>query len=168
MWEAFDPHLIWMDMRMPVMGGYEATQHIKGTLKGQGTVVVALTASAFEEDRAMILSAGCDDFISKPFREAEIFEMLTKYLGVRFIYQDTQSEPLPATSKGNASVELNGIPADLLAQLHNATVQADIDRVVTLIEQIEAYNPQAARALSELAQNFEYNQIILLTEAVGG
>ncbi|NUM45890.1 MAG: PAS domain S-box protein [Anaerolineales bacterium] len=165
-WEAWDPHFIWMDMRMPVMGGYEATQHIKATLKGQGTVIVALTASAFEEDRAMILSAGCDDFISKPFREAEIFEMLTKYLGIRFLYQDTQTELLPAPAS-SGEIGLDGIPSGLLTQLHHATVQADIDRVVALIGQIEPFNPQAARGLAELAQNFEYNQIIWLTQGVG-
>ncbi|GAB4581457.1 MAG: hypothetical protein Fur0022_42040 [Anaerolineales bacterium] len=166
-WEQWDPHFIWMDMRMPVMGGYEATQRIKGTLKGQGTVIVALTASAFEEDRALILSAGCDDFISKPFREAEIFEMLSKYLGIRFLYQDTQAEPLSISSKGAEQFQaggLEGIPLNLLTDLHNATVQADMDRVVNLIEQMEAYNAQAARGFSELAQNFEYNQIILLTK----
>lgn len=165
-WEAWDPHFIWMDMRMPVMGGYEATQHIKATLKGQGTVIVALTASAFEEDRAMILSAGCDDFISKPFREAEIFEMLTKYLGIRFLYQDTQTELIPAPAS-SGEIGLDGIPSGLLTQLHHATVQADIDRVVALIGQIEPFNPQAARGLAELAQNFEYNQIIWLTQGVG-
>ena len=166
-WEAWDPHLIWMDMRMPVMGGYEATQTIKRTIKGQSTIIIAITASAFEEDRALIISAGCDDFVSKPFREGEIFEMLAKHLGIRFVYQDTLSEIIPPTTTpvdifGPGG--LDGIPAELLAQLHTATVQADMDRVVKLIEEIEPLHPQAARTLSELAQNFEYNQIILLTQ----
>jgi CheY-like chemotaxis protein len=56
-------------MRMPVMDGREAAQRIKATTRGQATVIVALTASAFEEDREMILSGGCDDFVRKPFRE---------------------------------------------------------------------------------------------------
>ncbi|HLF91305.1 MAG TPA: PAS domain S-box protein, partial [Anaerolineales bacterium] len=168
-WEVWDPHLIWMDMRMPVMGGYEATQRIKATTKGQGTVVIAITASAFEEDRALILSAGCDDFLSKPFRESEVFDMLTKHLGIQFIYQDTQSELLPSQEASGDILEsggLDGIPAEILAQLHTATVQADIDRVVALIDEIKTYHPQAARKLSELAQNFEYDQIISLTESV--
>ncbi len=49
-WERWEPHLIWMDMRMPIIDGYKATQRIKETTKGQATVVIALTASAFEED----------------------------------------------------------------------------------------------------------------------
>jgi PAS domain S-box-containing protein len=71
-WSEFDPHLIWMDMRMPVMNGYEATQHIKASPGGQNTKILALTASSFEEERARILEAGCDDFLRKPFRETDI------------------------------------------------------------------------------------------------
>ena len=57
-WENWHPHLIWMDMRMPVMNGYEATQQIKATTKGQATAIIALTASSLEEERAVILSSG--------------------------------------------------------------------------------------------------------------
>jgi CheY-like chemotaxis protein len=71
-WDEWEPHLIWMDMRMPVMDGYEATKQIKATIKGQATTVIALTATSLEEERAIVLSAGCDDFIRKPFREADI------------------------------------------------------------------------------------------------
>ena len=85
-WEAWDPHLVWMDMRMPVMDGYEATKRIKSTTKGQATVVVALTASVFEEQRTVVLSAGCDDFVRKPFRDKDIFDVLHRHLGVRFLY----------------------------------------------------------------------------------
>jgi CheY-like chemotaxis protein len=58
LWDSWQPHLILMDMQMPVMNGYEATKQIKSHLKGQATVIIALTASAFEEQRTMILSAG--------------------------------------------------------------------------------------------------------------
>ncbi|OAD22293.1 two-component hybrid sensor and regulator, partial [Candidatus Thiomargarita nelsonii] len=80
-WEHWQPHLIWMDMRMPVMDGYEATQRIKATFKGHATTIIALTASAFEEERAAVLSAGCDDFMRKPFKETDIFEMMHKHIG---------------------------------------------------------------------------------------
>jgi CheY-like chemotaxis protein len=81
-WETWQPHLIWMDMRMPVMDGYEATKYIKSTTKGSATAVIALTASVLEEEKAIILSAGCDDFVRKPFNEQTIFDVLSKHLGV--------------------------------------------------------------------------------------
>ena len=92
MWQQWQPHLIWMDMRMPVTNGYEATQQIKSHLKGQATVIIALTASTLEEEKAVVLSAGCDDFVRKPFREEVIFDKMAQYLGVRYIYENINSE----------------------------------------------------------------------------
>ncbi|MGF1491952.1 MAG: PAS domain S-box protein [Microcoleaceae cyanobacterium] len=92
-WESWKPHLIFMDMRMPVMDGYEATQHIKQHLKGQATVIVALTASVLQEDQAIILSAGCDDFLRKPFRVEALFQTIAKHLGVNFDYDEGTGSP---------------------------------------------------------------------------
>ncbi len=83
-WERWKPHLIWMDIRMPVMDGYEATRRIKAKTNGQSTTIVALTASAFEEERNHILEAGCDDFVGKPFCDSDILECMTKHLGVAY------------------------------------------------------------------------------------
>ncbi|MFM7577683.1 MAG: response regulator, partial [Microcystaceae cyanobacterium] len=94
-WESWQPHLIWMDMRMPIMDGYEASQRIKSTLQGQATVIIALTASAFEEDRALVLSAGCDDFLRKPFREETLWQKMAEHLGIQFCYG---SSPHPTES----------------------------------------------------------------------
>lgn len=74
---------------MPVIDGYEATKHIKSTTKGNATAVIALTASVLEEEKAMVLSAGCDDFLRKPFREHTIFDALAKHLGVKYIFAET-------------------------------------------------------------------------------
>jgi CheY-like chemotaxis protein len=97
-WRDWYPHLIWMDMRMPVMNGYEATQVIKSHLQGQATIIIALTASTLEEERAVVLSAGCDDFVRKPFAEAIIFETMAKYLGVRYRYETLAPDAQMATS----------------------------------------------------------------------
>ncbi|NJO82704.1 MAG: response regulator [Blastochloris sp.] len=86
-WHAWHPHLIWMDIRMPEMNGYEATRYIKSSENGHKTVIIALTASAFAEERKEILAAGCDDFVRKPFRDVDIFEHIAKHLDVRYIYQ---------------------------------------------------------------------------------
>jgi len=79
--QEWHPHLIWMDRRMPVMDGLEATRRIKAMPGGQETIIVALTASVFKEQQNEVLAAGCDDYVRKPFKIAEIFEVLDKHLG---------------------------------------------------------------------------------------
>ncbi len=68
--EQWHPDLIWMDIRMPVMDGLEATHRIKSTDAGLHTKIIAITAQALEEDRMQIMRAGCDDFIRKPYRNS--------------------------------------------------------------------------------------------------
>ena len=167
---AWDPHLIWMDMRMPVMDGYEATKRIKATTKGQATVIIALTASAFEEDRAMILSNGCDDFLRKPFREVEIFQMLEKHLGIRFIYKENEAEDEAATvSEADLTPELLAtLPSDWVAALNAASLQADIDATLTLLDQIRDDSPPLTNALTKLVNNFRFDVLMELSQSTSG
>ncbi|MFE4107977.1 histidine kinase N-terminal 7TM domain-containing protein [Almyronema epifaneia] len=81
-WQLWQPHLIWMDVRMPIMDGVTATHWIKA--KSPHTVIIALTASAFEEEHAYIQSSQCDDIVLKPFQPSLIFEKMAAFLGVRY------------------------------------------------------------------------------------
>jgi CheY-like chemotaxis protein/anti-sigma regulatory factor (Ser/Thr protein kinase) len=87
LFEEWKPDLIWMDIRMPVMDGLEATRRIKATQAGSTTPIIAVTASVFDEDRAQILESGCDDFLRKPFSSMDIYKKLIEHLGVRFSYR---------------------------------------------------------------------------------
>ena len=69
LWQDWQPDLIRMDMRMPVMDGYEATRQIKNQFDVKETIIIVIAASAFEEQKEKILDAGCDDFVAKPFTE---------------------------------------------------------------------------------------------------
>lgn len=69
------PDLILMDMSLPVLDGWEATQQIKADPATKGIPVIALTAHAMESDRQKALEAGCDDFDTKP---VELARLLTK------------------------------------------------------------------------------------------
>ena len=74
--EAWRPHFIWMDIRMPVMDGLEATRRIRALDGGRDVRIAALTASAFEEEREEVLAVGMDDFVRKPYRPAEVFDCM--------------------------------------------------------------------------------------------
>lgn len=161
--ERWQPHLIWMDMRMPVMDGYEATKHIKAHRQGQATVIIALTASALDEERAQILAAGCDDFVRKPFLEDTIFEKMTKYLGVRYIYEKTQPLSLQ-TAREVTTSHLSVMPTEWLAELHQAAMCARSKRIKTLIQEIPEEHSLLMEGLTDLVNNFDYEKILALTQ----
>ena len=90
-WEAWQPHLIWIDMQMPVMTGEEAALKMR-QLDPQGTTkIIALTASAFEENKLSALDSGCDDFVSKPVQAASVFSKMSQHLGVQYLYEELAS-----------------------------------------------------------------------------
>jgi signal transduction histidine kinase/ActR/RegA family two-component response regulator len=72
--------LILMDLQMPGLGGLEATRQIRLLPSGADSVIVALTANAFDDDRTACFSAGMDDFLSKPIRVGALFETVLRGL----------------------------------------------------------------------------------------
>ncbi|HEY9728886.1 MAG TPA: MASE1 domain-containing protein [Chroococcales cyanobacterium] len=168
-WETFEPHLIWMDMRMPVMDGYQATKHIKATTKGQTTAIIALTASSLEEERAVVLRAGCDDFLRKPFRDAEIFEAMHKHIGVQFVYEDPSQRDSSLIANGKQDIltaaALGALPGEWVANLEQAILNVDLKLIFALIEQISPENTALANALAQSINNFEYDKILNLITA---
>ncbi|HEY9866044.1 MAG TPA: ATP-binding protein [Candidatus Obscuribacterales bacterium] len=164
-WNQWEPHLIWMDMRMPVMDGYEATKYIKSTTKGNATAVIALTASVLEEEKAIVLSPGCDDFIRKPFTEHNIFETLTQHLGVRYIYSETKpSVSDVALDSALTSQQLICMPKEWIVELYQAALEANTGLVMQLITQIPHIETHLIQSLTQLVRKFEFEQIINLVE----
>lgn len=160
-WQRWQPDLIFMDMRMPICDGYEATERIKSRTNGQMTKIIALTASAFEQEQAKILAIGCDDFIAKPFRENQIFDALNKHLGVQFIYQENTNqiaEPRVPLAKTFS------LPPEWLAQLEEAATILDFDQMLALLDPIRDRHPTLAEQLDGWINNFEYDEILAFTE----
>lgn len=166
LFEQWQPHLIWMDMRMPVMDGYEATAKIRQLEGGSAVKIIALTASAFKEQHACIIEAGCDEVLHKPFHIPEIFAELAKHLGVKFVYQDTPvlvSSPIRETT----AEMLAKLPLELLRQLHEAALNLDTEETDSVIGQIRVFAPEVADSLQDLAQQYQFDRIIHLTETAG-
>ncbi len=169
-WEYWEPHLIWMDMKMPVMNGYETTKRIKATAKGKTTAVIALTTSSFQEEEAIILEVGCDDFIRKPFREEDFFKTMNKHIGVLYVYE--QLTHSPASTETDALVlkpdVVAALPADWLASLQQATIECDLAMMLLLIDEIREQDDRIANALAYLANNFQFEELLNLIQSETG
>lgn len=189
LWESWQPHLIWMDTRMPILDGLEATRQIRikeeemeiETKKvsssakiSSSTIIIALTASAFEERRGEILAAGSYDFIRKPFTEEVIFEKIREYLGVAYIYEDLpQSEkkhrrvhPIDSTSDLFFLTELSKMPQSWVSQVYQAANEVNEDLVLELVKQISDKNPDLTEALMDLLNDFRLDVIVGITQTV--
>ena len=168
-YEKLQPALIWMDMRMPVMDGYDATLAIRqaeiNTQKPR-IPIIAVTAHAFEEEREPILAAGCDDLVRKPFQEAEIFEVMARHLGVHYVYEE--AEVLEAEGEGEAAGDtltpeaLAELPDDVLAELKQAIIDLDVDRIGAAIDQVRELNAPVADGLADLVKDFQYEKLLAL------
>ncbi|AUC61994.1 ammonia channel / histidine kinase / response regulator [Cyanobacterium sp. HL-69] len=164
-WQQWKPHLIWMDMRMPVMDGYEATKYIK-SVGGNPTAIIALTASVLEEEKAIVMSAGCDDFVRKPFRESVIFDVMAKHLGIKYIYEQETIAPSSKFHEPLTIEELEKMPSSWLDKLYKAVIDLDDDLVLELISEIPQNFENLAKKLIYLVNNFQLSQIRKLIEKI--
>jgi len=190
-WENWHPHLILMDVRMPVMDGYEATKEIKARIQqreqeqqGNGEMsisspespipkIVALTASTIEGRRSFALLVGCDDFVSKPFRKNDIFDILNKHLGVKYLYSDstdfisTGDRYHLSDSTSNAALAyLPTLPAEWIDNMRQVIRSADFDLIARTIEELRDAHPEFAEILQGHLDNFDYQKILnLIAEA---
>ncbi|MGP1387408.1 MAG: GAF domain-containing protein [Thainema sp.] len=167
-WYRWRPHLIWMDMRMPVMSGDQAAAAIKSQIDGQATIIIALTASAFEEERSNILAAGCDDFVRKPFQDWLVFEKMAEYLGVQYEYAPETEAVValshPQPSPGSFDTQCFAQQStEWLTAVHQAATSADGEQIQQLVCAIAEDQPELAAYLNLLVQNFEFEAIIELS-----
>ena len=167
LWREWQPDLILMDMRMPVIDGYEATKIIKSEPGGAETIIIALTASAFEEERVVILSAGCDDFMRKPFKENELLEKIGQYLDVEYLYEHStipaiEQLPFQELTPKNLTV----MPEQWRSQLYDAAAKVDNQEIYQLLSEIPDEYESLAKGLADLAEQFRCDKIIDLAKPV--
>ncbi len=167
-WEEWSPRLILMDVHMPVMGGIEATRRIKEDTRGKDTMIVALTASALDEDRRAVAQSGADDFVSKPCSENELLEKIRVLSGIAYDYEEIEeAEGQPAGMAGLSAEKLSQLPGELIEELRNATASGNkrvLDRLILKVS--ETVDAGCAHDLRALADKYDYDAITQLLEAV--
>ncbi len=168
-WEEWSPRLILMDMHMPVMDGLEATRRIKADLRGKGTVIIALSASVLDDDRRAVSESGADDFLSKPFREDELFDKVQSALHITYQHE----EPSDGDGQSHAGTSLPPaaslvpLPRELVEEIRHATLSGNkrlLDQLILKVRDTE--DAGSANALQELAGKYEYDALMRLLEEV--
>ena len=161
------PHLIWMDIRMPVMDGYEAVEEIRSRTVDTESInpkIIALTASAFEEEKVKVLSKGFDDFVRKPFKIDKIFEKMAEHIGVKYVYEEADGGRKPAEYEKLSDEELNSgikaLPSETVSELLEAAELSDVGLVEEVISRIRPQNSGLADALQRFAGDYAFNKII--------
>ncbi|MGL5075519.1 MAG: response regulator, partial [Waterburya sp.] len=143
-------------------------KQIKSQPQGEKTIIIALTASAFEEERVVILAAGCDDFMRKPFYETELLEKIGKYLNVNYLYEEqvesltTAQLPLAELTPENLTV----MSLEWRSQLYAAAAKVDNQEILQLLAEIPDEYESLAKGLENLVEQFRCDKIIDLTKSV--
>jgi signal transduction histidine kinase/ActR/RegA family two-component response regulator len=154
------PQAVLMDMQMPVMDGYEATRRIKATPEGREAFVLALTASALEEDKAAVLACGADGFMRKPFKENELVALLGRRLNLRFHGGETSAPIVPVYV---VEADFSAVPVELRAGLIKAADEGDFDGLLARCGELAAAgHPEAAEALRSRVNDFDYDGVLAL------
>jgi signal transduction histidine kinase/CheY-like chemotaxis protein len=191
-WEEWHPHAIFMDVRMPVMDGWEATQQIRDAEKDEGrrmknesesepssdssfilhpssfTKIIAVSASAFDHDRQRIIEAGADDFVAKPYREETIFEKLAEHLGVRFIVEERPEPraevPAEIVEDAAAAKRLNALPSEIVDRLRAALTLGDLGAIGKVLADIQGLDEGLSETLGSRVRRYEFDEMLALLE----
>ena len=168
-WETWQPHVIFMDMRMPILSGEAATRLIKARISARPdavrSAIVALTASAFGENREQFLACGCDEFACKPFRAEDLFAILERCAGLRFIRGAAPSVTDRGLSLQTLAIHLAACPARWRTDLGAAVVLGDFIRITTLLETLKDTHRALYAALSAWAYNYDQDAFVALLNA---
>jgi|GEM_PF-2480963 len=155
--QEWNPAFVWMDMRMPGMDGYAATRAIRKLPNGRDTPIVALTASAFAEDRAGILEAGCNDVLTKPVEAGALFACMHRLLPIEFEYAPVAPTPAPIEA---AEVDLERLPADVRQRLAEAALILDAGTVRAIARECEAEYPEIAAFIRAEVDRYHFEPFL--------
>jgi signal transduction histidine kinase/CheY-like chemotaxis protein len=163
LFQEWKPHFIWMDRRMPVMDGLQATRAIRGLEGGRDVKIVAVTASALVEHKEEVMAADMDDLVRKPYRPEEIFDCMRRHLGIEYLYGERTG--LPETDDGFFKpAALEGLSSSLRQELSDALIRADQESISRIVIGINERDAALAHALGRLVENYDYMPILRVLE----
>jgi CheY-like chemotaxis protein len=161
---ANQPHVVFMDLKMADLDGFEATRRLQADPATAYIPVIAVTASAFGDTRTAALDAGCVDYLPKPVRAGTLFGALQKHLGVRFV------AGAPADAVPEASGGIGPSRRDVAARLTEAIELGAVTDLEALAQELmggEGSDPALGRRIGGLVQSFDFEGLRALAATLG-
>ncbi|MES2151318.1 MAG: ATP-binding protein [Pseudomonadota bacterium] len=156
---SFEPDLIVMDWRMPGTDGVAATARIRAREGARQPVIVILSASAFDDERAAALRTGANDFMRKPLEEDQFFAMLERELGLHF-ERDGQVQALAPAAPTRA--ELCALPEPVCAALRSASRELDQGKMLAALGEVAVEHADLAARIAGMVDRFQYRELWVL------
>jgi CheY-like chemotaxis protein len=163
LFESWFPHLILMDIRMPVMGGIEAIKTIKSAEQGRATPIIGVSASVFKEDQDKVPESGADDFIAKPIQEIELWEKIGQCMKIEFLYDGGErpaadrSKTAPLTRERVAE-----LPEELMGKMRAAVQGGYMQRLAELAGRAGDDHPELSQQLLGFVDRYDYDALARL------
>lgn len=155
--DAWQPQLIFLDLRLPRQNGHNLAQHIHGSA-GSRPIIIALSASGFDRVGPEALAEGFDGFIRKPFQSSDIIEALHHHLGTN---RSDGGTALTQSSTTNIDLAaLAALPAEQLATLELVSMEGNPQHIGAAIASIQPHNMALAESLQTLADQVAFDLIL--------
>lgn len=159
------PDLILLDIKMPIMTGYETVQLLKSSEKTQNIPVIALSASTLDNEEELKQKYGFDGYLPKPVTTAKLFLKLSQFLEVE---QPVEIDAY-LSSQTNQFLQLSpdilkDFPQAWKEQLRQAIHIVDLEQIHLLLDQIRERDNQIAEGLHKKIQQFEYDAVLALLQ----
>ena len=154
-----DYDIIFMDIVMPVMDGIHATQEIRKINKK--VVIVAITASVFEEEKNEVMKYGVDEFVRKPYREEHIFDILKRRLKISYKYEENSQKVIKEEEQENIENRdwMKKVPKDILEKLKDCIINGDTDGIIEQTKIINKYDNLIAIKIKKMADNYQFEKL---------
>jgi len=156
--KTWNPDLIFMDVRMPVMDGKEATKHIRRLEAGKTVKIVGVSAHVFSDDIQNTMATGMDDFIKKPFLFSDIYSCLQKHLQVNYLFHHypelSQNDYTPLTVE-----MMKTLDEPTLLELRQYIQNLNSEKLFEVIKRIALYDNELSMVLNTYISNLKYTEL---------
>jgi PAS domain S-box-containing protein len=166
-WQDWQPHLVFMDLRMPGLDGYDTTRRLREAEARQHripkTVIIGISATGIEHHYTLAREAGCDDFLPKPFEETDLFDALQQHLHLSYRYADpVPSDPPspPPSSRQSLVTALDDLDGAIAQALEEALILGDATEIHHVIRTLAIAHPNLAKTLDQMVEQVMYDTIL--------